>query len=79
MRNGDRLAADNWSTHVGILEYLLGPKASEPDNVQPDPSAAGAGPGLDEGRIKTKAEKDLRRVQSTHDPETDSFKGSGRR
>ena len=64
---------------MGILEYLLGTKDSEPDRVQPAPSTAGSGPSLDEGRIKTKTEKDLRRVQSTHDPETDTFKGSGKR
>jgi hypothetical protein len=64
---------------VGIFEYLLGAKDSEPDDVQPAPSRAGAGPDVNRGRKKTKTEKDLRRVQSTHDPESDSFKGSGKR
>ena len=64
---------------MGIFEYLLGPKDSEPDDVQPAPSRAGAGPDVNRGRKKTKTEKDLRRVQSTHDPESDSFKGGGKR
>lgn len=64
---------------MGIIEYLLGPKDSDADDVQPTPSRAGAGPDVDQGRIKTKTEKDLRRVQSTHDPKSDSFKGSGKR
>jgi hypothetical protein len=77
--NGYSFAADNRSSPVGILEYLLGPKDSEPDDVQPSPSTAGAGPNVDEGRITTKTEMNLRRVQSTHDPETDSFKGGSKR
>lgn len=64
---------------MGIFEYLLGPKDSEPDDVQPAPSRAGAGPDVDRGRIKTKTEKDLRRVQGTYDPESGSFKGEGKR
>jgi hypothetical protein len=46
-------------TLVGIFEYLLGPKDSEPDDVQPVPSRAGAGPDMNQGRKKTKTEKDL--------------------
>jgi hypothetical protein len=64
---------------VGILEYLLGPKEADRDGDQPAPSTAGAGPDVNRGRIKTKTEKDLRRVQSNHDPKTDSFKSSGKR
>ena len=67
------------ATPVGIFEYLLGPKDSDPDDVQPAPSRAGAGPDVDQGRTKTKTEKDLRRVQSAYDPASDSFKGRGRR
>ena len=64
---------------MGIFEYLHGPKDSEPDDVQPAPSGAGAGPDMNQSRIKTKTENDLRRVQSTYDPESGSFKGSGKR
>jgi hypothetical protein len=64
---------------VGIFEYLLGPKDSQPDDVQPTPSSAGARPDVNQDRKKTRTEKDLRRVQSTHDPESDSFKGGGKR
>jgi hypothetical protein len=65
---------------VGILEYLLGPKDSDAGDVQAaPPSRAGAGPDVDQGRIKTKTEKDLRRVQSKHNPKSDSFRGSGKR
>jgi hypothetical protein len=63
---------------VDILEYLLGQKDGDPDDVQPDPSRAGAGPNVDQGRVKTKTERDLRRVQSTYDPESDSFKEKGK-
>ena len=64
---------------MGIFEYLLGPKDSEPDDVQPAQPRAGTGPDVDQGRIKTKTEKDLRRVQSKHDPKSYSFRGSGKR
>ena len=64
---------------MGILEYLLGPRDSDSDDTQPAPSKAGAGPDVDQGRIKTKTEKDLRRVQSKHDPKSDSFRGRGKR
>ena len=64
---------------MGILEYLLGQKDSDLSDVQPASPRAGAGPDVNQGRIKTKTEKDLRRVQSTHDPESDSFKGGGKR
>ena len=63
---------------MGIFEYLLGPTDSEPDDVQPAPLRAGAGPDMNQGRKKTKTEKDLRRVQSTYDPESVSFKGGAR-
>lgn len=39
---------------MGILEYLLGQKDSDPDDVQPASSRAGAGPDVDRDRIKTK-------------------------
>ena len=64
---------------MGIFEYLLGPKDSEPDDVQPAQPRAGTGPDVNQRRKKTKTEKDLRRVQSTHDPEWDRFKGRGKR
>ena len=54
---------------MGILEYLLGPKDSDADDVQPDSLQGWRRSGRDQGRTKTKTEKDLRRVQSTHDPE----------
>jgi hypothetical protein len=60
---------------VGILEYLLGPKNYDPDDARPARSQTGVGPDVDEGRNKSETEKDLRRVQSTHDPASDSFKG----
>jgi hypothetical protein len=63
---------------MGILDYQLGPKDRKPDDVQPHPSCAGAGPDVDHGRTKTKTEKDLRRVQSAYDPESGSFKGRGK-
>ena len=59
---------------MGIFGYLLGSSDRDPDDVQPPPSKGGAGPDLDEGRDKTQTEKDLRRVQGQHDPDTDSFK-----
>lgn len=34
---------------------------------------AGAGPSMNEGRRNTKAEKDLRRIQSQYDPQRDRF------
>jgi len=58
---------------------LLGPRDSDPDDVQSSPSRAGAGSDVDRGRIKTKTEKGLRRVQGTYDPESDSFKGRDKR
>jgi hypothetical protein len=64
---------------VGIFEYLLGPKEADRDGDQPAPSTAGAGPDVNQGRNKTKTEKDLRRVQGTHDPKTDSFKETVKR
>jgi hypothetical protein len=58
---------------MGISEYLLGSGDKDPDHVQPPPSKAGKGPDIDAGRTKTQTEKDLRRVQSQYDPETESF------
>ena len=64
---------------MGIFEYLLGSSDRDPDAVQPPPSQGGVGPDVDQGRNKTQTEKDLRRVQAQHDPDTDSFKEEGTR
>ena len=58
---------------MGIFEYLLGSTDKDPDDVQPPPSKGGAGLDVDEGRAKTKTEKDLRKVQGQYDPERDRF------
>ena len=63
---------------MGIFEYLLG-SDRDPDDAQPPPSKGGAGLDVDEGRPKTQTEKDLRRVQGQHDPDTDSFREEGTR
>jgi hypothetical protein len=63
---------------MGIFECLLG-SDRDPDDAQPPPLKGGAGPDVDEGRPKTQTEKDLRRVQSQHDPDTDSFREEGTR
>ena len=47
---------------MGIFEYLVGPSDRDPNEVQPQPSKGGAGPDIDEGRSKTKTERDLRKV-----------------
>ena len=64
---------------MGILEYLFGHKLRETEAAQPAPSKAGAGPDVDVGRRKTRTEKDLRRVQSQYDAESDSFEGKADR
>ena len=58
---------------MGIFDYLLGPSDEDQDHVQPPPSKGGAGPDIDEGRSKTKTEKDLRKVQEQYDPAQDRF------
>jgi hypothetical protein len=58
---------------MGIFDFLLRPRDRH-DGAQPPASTAGAGPDIDRGRRKTKAEKDLRKVQGEYDPSTDSFK-----
>lgn len=61
---------------MGLLDWLLGrtpPERAHSDDVQPPPSWAGKGPDVDAGRRRTDTERDLRRVQSQYDPETDSF------
>ena len=59
---------------MGILDYMFGAADRDPDDVQPAPSKAGKGPDVDAGRKKTKTERDLRRVQQSYDPDTNSFK-----
>ena len=59
---------------MGILDYMFGSADRDPEDVQPAPSKAGGGPDVDAGRKKTKTERDLRRVQESYDPDTDSFK-----
>jgi len=58
---------------MGILEYLLGPKDKDPGGVQPPPAKGGAGPDIDDGRSKTKTEKDLRKVQGQYDAPNGRF------
>ena len=59
---------------MGILDYMFGSADPDPDDVEPAPSKAGGGPDIDAGRKKTKTERDLRRVQESYDPDTNSFK-----
>ncbi len=60
-----------------LLDWLLGRDeendGSHAGGDQPPPSWAGAGPDIDEGKTMTQTERDIRRVQSQYDPETDSF------
>jgi hypothetical protein len=64
---------------MGIFSWLLGKDSEEQDlsrdngGAPPIPSQSGAGPNPDEGRYKSKTEKDLRRVEAQYDPTTDSF------
>jgi hypothetical protein len=60
---------------MGIFDWLLGPDDGEPDWPRPPPipSKAGVGPDIDVGRVKTKTEKDLRRVKGEYDPDSESF------
>ena len=63
---------------MAIFDWLFGGSDVEqdrpPHNPPPIPSKARVGPHIDAGRIKTKTEKDLRRVEGPYDPGTDSFK-----
>ncbi len=63
---------------MGILDYLLGSADRDSDDEQPVPSKAGGGPDVNAGRKKTKTERDLRRVQESYDPDTNSFKDEPR-
>jgi hypothetical protein len=62
---------------MGIFGWLLGQEDEEQEPRHSPPSIAAkdvAGPDIDAGREKTQTEKDLRRVESLYDAESDSFK-----
>ena len=65
------------SIAMGIFDWLLSHGDEEEDWTGEGPplipSKAAAGRDIDAGRAKTQTEKDLRRVQSQYDPDSDSF------
>ena len=67
---------------MGFFDWLVG-NDNERDaprhHPPPIPSKASVGPDIDAGRVKTQTEKDLRRVESQYDPDTDSFEEKGKR
>lgn len=60
---------------MGIFSWLLrrGDKASRNTSHDARPSKEGVGRNVDDGRHKTKTEKDLRRVQSQYEPKKNAF------